>query len=243
MLNKLMLTTSIALISTTALATAQAQDADMHADMETHAEAEVAATSELITASDIVGADLQYADGASAITDIRMTDSGDPEALVISRGGFLGLFDEEVAVSTIAAHITTDSEGELIVTASVTEAQLDDAEAIQDSPFVVSVEDQREDGDLFYSDLTGSAILNEAGETIAHLEDVKFTTEGETEYAIIRDGGFLGLGGEVGLVEFDELELAYSAEAGWVVTSDMTAEDVRVMEETPVNTGAYLDGR
>ena len=243
MLNKLMLTTSIALISTTALATAQAQDADMHADMETHAEAEVAATSDLITASDIVGADLQYADGASTITDIRMTDSGDPEALVISRGGFLGLFDEEVAVSTIAARITTDSEGELIVTASVTDAQLDDAEAIQDSPFVVSVEDQREDGDLFYSDLTGSAILNDAGETIAHLEDVKFTTEGETEYAIIRDGGFLGLGGEVGLVEFDALELAYSAEAGWVVTSDMTAEDVRVMEETPVNTGAYLDGR
>ena len=125
----------------------------------------------------------------------------------------------------------------------MTDAQLEDAEAIQDSPFVVSIEDQREDGDLFYSDLTGAAILNDAGETIAHLEDVKFTLSGETEYAIIRDGGFLGLGGEVGLVDFDELELAYSAETGWTVTSDITGDDVRVMEETPINTGAYLDGR
>ena len=108
---------------------------------------------------------------------------------------------------------------------------------------MVSIEDQREDGELFYSDLTGAAIMNDAGETIAHLEDVKFTLEGDTEYAIIRDGGFLGLGGEVGVVDFDELDLAYSAESGWTVTSDMTAEDVRVMEDTPVNTGAYLDGR
>lgn len=241
MLNKLMLTTSIALISTTALATAQAQDAGMQAEMETSAEATM--SSDMVKASDIVGADLEYADGASAITDIRMNDAGDPEALVISRGGFLGLFDEEVAVSTVAASIAHDAEGELVVTASLTDAQLEDAEAIQDSPFVVSIEDQREDGDLFYSDLTGAAILNDAGETIAHLEDVKFTLSGETEYAIIRDGGFLGLGGEVGLVDFNELELAYSAETGWTVTSDITGDDVRVMEETPINTGAYLDGR
>lgn len=241
MLNKLMLTTSIALISTTALATAQAQEADMHAEVETSAETTM--TPDMLKASDIVGADLEYADGASSITDIRMNDEGDPEAFVISRGGFLGLFDEEVAVSTVAANITHDAEGELVVTASLTDAQLEDAETIQDSPFVVSIEDQREDGDLFYSDLTGAAILNDAGETIAHVEDVKFTLEGETEYAIIRDGGFLGLGGEVGVVDFDELELAYTAEAGWTVTSDLTSEDVRVMEETPVNTGAYLDGR
>ena len=107
MLNKLMLTTSIALISTTALATAQAQDAGMQAEMETSAEATM--SSDMVKASDIVGADLEYADGASAITDIRMNDAGDPEALVISRGGFLGLFDEEVAVSTVAASIAHDS--------------------------------------------------------------------------------------------------------------------------------------
>ena len=241
MLNKLMLTTSIALISTTALATAQAQEAATHTEMETSAE--TAMTPDMVKASDIVGADLEYADGASAITDIRMNDEGDPEALVISRGGFLGLFDEEVAVSTVAASITQNADGELVVTASLTDAQLEDAEAIQDSPFVVSIEDQREEGDLFYSDLTGAAIRNDAGETIAHLEDVKFTLDGDTEYAIIRDGGFLGLGGEVGVVDFDELDLAYTAEAGWTVTSDLTADDVRIMEETPVNTGAYLDGR
>ncbi|WP_306016619.1 PRC-barrel domain-containing protein [Oceanicaulis sp. MMSF_3324] len=241
MLNKLMLSTSIALMSTAALATAQAQEAEMHTEMTTGAEAEMA--SHKVKASNVVGADLEYADGASAITDIRMTDAGDPEALVISRGGFLGLFDEEVAVSTVAASISHDEDGELVVTASLTDEQLEDAEAIQDSPFVVSIEDQREDGELFYSDLTGAAIMNDAGETIAHLEDVKFTLEGDTEYAIIRDGGFLGLGGEVGVVDFDELDLAYSAESGWTVTSDMTAEDVRVMEDTPVNTGAYLDGR
>ena len=241
MLNKLMLSTSIALMSTAALATAQAQEAEMHTQVATGAEAEMA--SDKVKASNVVGADLEYADGASVITDIRMTDAGDPEALVITRGGFLGLFDEEVAVSTVAASIAHDADGELVITASLTDEQLEDAEAIQDSPFVVSIEDQREDGELFYSDLTGAAIMNDAGETIAHLEDVKFTLEGDTEYAIIRDGGFLGLGGEVGVVDFDELDLAYSAESGWTVTSDMTAEDVRVMEDTPVNTGAYLDGR
>jgi len=241
MSNKLLLSTSIALMSTAALATAHAQEAEMHTEVATGAEAEMA--SDKVKASNVVGADLEYADGASAITDIRMTDAGDPEALVFSRGGFLGLFDEEVAVSTIAASITHDADGELVITASLTDEQLEDAEAIQDSPFVVSIDDQREDGELFYSDLTGAAIINDASETIAHLEDVKFTLEGDTEYAIIRDGGFLGLGGEVGVVDFDELDLAHSAESGWTVTSDMTAEDVRVMEDTPVNTGAYLDGR
>lgn len=239
MLKTLMLTTSIALISTAPLAAAQ--DADAHTAMETSAEAAI--STEMLKASDLVGTDLTYADGASAITDIRMSDAGDPEALVISRGGFLGLFDEEVAVSTIAADIAYDAEGDLVVTASISDDQLDDAEAIQDSPFVVSIEDQREDGDLFFTDLTGAAIRNAAGETIAHLEDVTFSLEGETEYAIVRDGGFLGLGGEVGLVEFDKLELAYTAENGWTVTSEMTEADVRVLEETPMNTGAYLDGR
>lgn len=239
MLKTLMLTTSIALISTAPLAAAQ--DADAHTAMETSAEAAV--STEMLKASDLVGADLTYADGASAITDIRMSDAGDPEALVISRGGFLGLFDEEVAVSTVAADIAYDAEGELVVTASISDAQLDNAEAIQDSPFVVSIEDQREDGDLFFTDLTGAAIRNAAGETIAHFEDVTFNLEGETEYAIVRDGGFLGLGGEVGLVDFDKLELAYTAESGWTVTSEMTEADVRVLEETPMNTGAYLDGR
>ena len=239
MLKTLMLTTSIALISTAPLAAAQ--EADAHAEMETSTE--TAITTQMLKASDIVGTDLEYADGASAITDIRMSDAGDPEALVISRGGFLGLFDEEVAVSTVAADIAYDAEGDLIVTASITDSQLDDAEAVQDSPFVVSIEDQREDGDLFFSDLTGAAIRNDAGETIAHLEDVTFNLQGETQDAIIRDGGFLGLGGEVGLVAFDELELTYTADTGWTVTSDMTEADVRMLEETPVNTGAYLDGR
>lgn len=241
MLSKFMLTTSIAVMSTAALATAQAQEAEMRAEVETNAEAPM--ETEMVKASEIVGADLQYADGASAITDIRMTDTGDPEALVISRGGFLGLFDEEVAVSTVAASVTRNADAELVIMASLTDEQLDDAEAIQDSPFVVSIEDQRENGELFYSDLTGAEILNEAGETIAHLEDVTFTLEGDTESAIVRDGGFLGLGGEVGVVEFDKLDLAYSAETGWVVTSDMTSEDVRILEDTPINTGAYLDRR
>ena len=241
MLNKLMLTTSIALISTTALATAQAQDAMAHTETETHAEA--AMMTETVKASDVVGADLQYANGASAITDIRMSDAGAPEALIISRGGFLGLFDEEVAVSTVAANLSHNSEGELVVTASITDAQLDDAEVINDSPFMVSVEDQREDGDLFYSDLTGADIQNSAGETIAHLEDLEFTTQGVTEYAIIRDGGFLGFGGEVGRVDFQALELGYPADAGWTVSADLTADDVEILEEPPVNAGAYLDGR
>lgn len=239
MMKTLMLTTSIALISTAPLAAAQ--DADAHTAMATSAEASV--STEMLTASEIVGTDLTYNDGASAITDIRMSDAGDPEALVISRGGFLGLFDDEVAVSTVAADIAYDAEGELVVTASISDDQLDDAEAIQDSPFVVSIDDQREDGDLFFTDLTGAAIRNAAGETIAHFEDVTFNLEGETEYAIVRDGGFLGLGGEVGLVEFDKLELAYTAESGWTVTSEMTEADVRILEETPMNTGAYLDGR
>lgn len=239
MMKTLMLTTSIALISTAPLAAAQ--NADAHTAMETSAEASV--STEMLTASEIVGTDLTYNDGASAITDIRMSDAGDPEALVISRGGFLGLFDDEVAVSTVAADIAYDAEGELVVTASISDDQLDDAEAIQDSPFVVSIDDQREDGDLFFTDLTGAAIRNAAGETIAHFEDVTFNLEGETEYAIVRDGGFLGLGGEVGLVEFDKLELAYTAESGWTVTSEMTESDVRILEETPMNTGAYLDGR
>lgn len=241
MLNKLMLTTSIALISTTALATAQAQDAMAHTETETRTEA--AMTTDTHKASDVVGADLEYADGASVITDIRMSDAGDPEALIISRGGFLGLFDEEVAVSTVAADLSYDADGELVVTASITDSQLDSAEAIEDSPFMVSVDDQREDGDLFYSDLTGAAIVNAEGETIAHLEDVAFTADGVTEYAIIRDGGFLGFGGEVGRVSFDALELGYTAEAGWTVSADLTSDDVEIFEETSINTGVYLDGR
>lgn len=241
MLNKLMLTSSIALVSTTALATAQAQDAMAHTETESHAE--TAMMTDTIKASDVVGADLQYADGASAITDIRMSDAGDHEALIISRGGFLGLFDEEVAVSTVAANLSYNSEGALIATASITDDQLDDAEVIEDSPFTVSVEDQREDGDLFYSELTGSAIVNAEGETIAHIEDVAFTAQGDTEYAIIRDGGFIGFGGEVGRVDFDALELGYTAEAGWTVSADLTSDDVEMLEETPVNAGAYFDGR
>ena len=42
MLNKLMLSTSIALMSTAALATAQAQEAEMHTQVATGAEAEMA---------------------------------------------------------------------------------------------------------------------------------------------------------------------------------------------------------
>ena len=71
--------------------------------------------------------------------------------------------------------------------------------------------------------VNGTAVLNQAGERIGHVEDLSIhKTSGQVVYALISFGGFLGIGEQIHPVPWSVLD--YDPDKGGYVTSLTKAE-------------------
>lgn len=185
-----------------------------------------------VRASALVGSDLIYEDGSAPITDLLIDAEGNVDALIVTRGGFLGLFGEDAAVVTVAALIETDEDGVPILTARFTDSDLEaatDEDVTETPPFALTLDDEQVEGGLYFSDITGKPILNAEGETVAYFEDFEVDPIGEAQHAIIRDGGILGFGGELGRISLDLIEFEQTVDGEWTVTSTTSIDDIEVI--------------
>jgi hypothetical protein len=58
------------------------------------------------------------------------------------------------------------------------------------------------------SKVVGSTVVNEANETVGTIDDLIVTTGGQTPYAVLSVGGFLGMGTKYVVLPFTSLKLA-----------------------------------
>ena len=58
------------------------------------------------------------------------------------------------------------------------------------------------------SQVLGSAVVNDANETIGKIDDLLVTRDGKEPYAVLSVGGFLGMGTRLVVVRYDSLTFA-----------------------------------
>lgn len=75
-------------------------------------------------------------------------------------------------------------------------------------------------------DLIGTDIVNFEDETIASIEDVIVTADGQVESLVARFGGFLGFGADRVLLTMDEIEVMQDADQEVLVRTSLTPESI-----------------
>ena len=77
------------------------------------------------------------------------------------------------------------------------------------------------------SKVIGSAVLNNANETIGKIDDVLVSSDGKEPFAVISVGGFLGIGARLIIVRYDSLQLVGNE----VVLPNGTKEKLKALPE------------
>lgn len=180
-----------------------------------------------LTGSTLTSTELEYDGGSAPINDLRMNTDGEVEALVVSHGGFLGMFGEEIAVDAISATVERGLEdGEIRIEANVREADMEAAAEGERSAMVLELVEERSETALYYSDLSGAEIHGADGETIAVIHDIEFGEGGAAEHVIVRDNGFFNMLGETGRLAFSSLSVEHNGEEWEVHARSITETDI-----------------
>ncbi len=58
------------------------------------------------------------------------------------------------------------------------------------------------------SNIIGTSVLNDAGETIGKIDDLLVSSDGKRPFAVLSIGGFLGMGTHLVVVSYDTLKFA-----------------------------------
>lgn len=77
------------------------------------------------------------------------------------------------------------------------------------------------------SKVIGSAVLNNANETIGKINNVLVSSDGKEPFAVISVGGFLGIGARLIIVRYDSLQLV----GNQVVLPNGTKEKLKALPE------------
>jgi hypothetical protein len=80
--------------------------------------------------------------------------------------------------------------------------------------------------DMRASKLIGTAVLNNAKETIGEIDEIVLAKGGSASHAVIGVGGFLGIGEKAVAVPFSDLNLAREDDGDLVVTVNATKDDL-----------------
>lgn len=181
-----------------------------------------------LTGQVLTTTDLEYEGGAAPIRDLRLSADGEIEALIVAHGGFLGVFGDDVEVDAVSATVTRDmdDDGEIIVEANVTEAEMEAVAEGEASVMELELVENRSDTALYYSDLSGAEIHGADGEVIAVVRDVEFSADGRAEYAVVRDNGFFNMLGETGRIAYSTLSVEHDGEDWTVHARSITDADI-----------------
>ncbi|GGB84957.1 PRC-barrel domain-containing protein [Glycocaulis alkaliphilus] len=185
-----------------------------------------------LTARTLTSTDLEYEGGSAPIRDLRMSTDGEIEAIVVAHGGFLGMFGDEVEVDAVSASVRHDlDDGEIVVEANITEAQMEAVAEGERSAMSLELVEERSDTALYYSDLSGAEVHGANGEAIAVIRDVELSADGRAEYAIVRDSGFFNMLGETGRLAFSDLSLEHNGDGWEVHARSITEADIERITE------------
>lgn len=180
-----------------------------------------------LTARALTTTDLEYEGGSAPIRDLRMSTDGEVEAIVVAHGGFLGVFGDEIEVDAVSASVSHDlDDGEIVVEANVTEAEMEAVAEGQRAAMSLELVEERSDTALYYSDLSGAEIHGADGEAIAVIRDLELSADGRAEYAIVRDSGFFNMLGETGRIAFSTLSLEHNGDGWEVHARSITQSDI-----------------
>jgi hypothetical protein len=79
--------------------------------------------------------------------------------------------------------------------------------------------------------LMGADILSSDGQTIASVDDVLMSDDGQVENVVVQFGGILGFGSKLVLLSPDELEFMQDQGGSLIVETAMTPEELEAMQE------------
>ncbi len=80
------------------------------------------------------------------------------------------------------------------------------AQGAKQSVQIAKVDLQTVEGGYRASKVIGDSVLNDANETIGKIDDLLVTRDGKDPYAVLSIGGFLGVGGKLVVVRYDNLQ-------------------------------------
>jgi len=180
-----------------------------------------------LTGRTLTSTDLEYEDGSAPISDLRMSADGQVEALVVSHGGFLGVFGDEIEVDAVSATVERGLDnGEIRVEADLREADMEAAAAGERSAMALELAEERSETALYYSDLSGAEIHGADGEAVAVIRDIEFSEDGAAEHVVVRDNGFFNMLGETGRLPFSSLSVEHDGEEWGVHARSVTETDI-----------------
>jgi sporulation protein YlmC with PRC-barrel domain len=82
-------------------------------------------------------------------------------------------------------------------------------------------------GEMRASKLIGTAVKNQAGETVGDINDVVLSKEGQVAAVVIGVGGFLGIGEREVAVSFDSIRLTQDENRNTVVSLNATKDALK----------------
>jgi sporulation protein YlmC with PRC-barrel domain len=82
-------------------------------------------------------------------------------------------------------------------------------------------------GEMRASKLIGTAVKNQAGETVGDINEVVLSKEGQVAAVVIGVGGFLGIGEREVAVSFDSIRLAQDENKNTVVSLNATKDALK----------------
>lgn len=191
-----------------------------------------------VKASNVLDAELAYSEGTLPITDLRLKQNGEVDALIVSYGGFFGLFGEEVAIENVAARIEPQGDDINVRAEMLTEADFETA-TNGDGWRPVGLElDNDKDGDaLYFSTLEGAAVKNAADETVAVVTDLYLSTDGTITGVEVASNRFSALTGEKAEMALSDIDMTYVQDEGWSFTTTKTKADLGFEAEVDESAG------
>ena len=82
------------------------------------------------------------------------------------------------------------------------------AQGVSQTVEIAKVDVQKVAAGYRASQVLGSAVVNDANETIGKIDDLLVTRDGKEPYAVLSVGGFLGMGTRLVVVRYDSLTFA-----------------------------------
>ncbi|MDD7972351.1 PRC-barrel domain-containing protein [Roseinatronobacter alkalisoli] len=179
--------------------------------------------------------DLENMEHIGQINEIILSNDGQVRALIVGVGGFLGLGEQDIAVTmdqiTFASdaddrsqiYVMVNADAEMLTeapaydrTAAMTDATADAEGTQQDqrarTGFAAPQVDREgyvraEAGDVSTEMLIGEEVYDMNDETVGTVDDMILDEDGTITSIIIDFGGFLGIGSSQASIGFDELSI------------------------------------
>lgn len=200
-------------------------------------------------------AELDKMDNVGQINDLVLSDDGSVAAVVIGVGGFLGVGEQDVAVTmnevSFAAnadkpedmYIIVNTSGDMLKTSphfdrkGMATAATDAKAGTATDRTVLTAPAMKRDGynivkvtDLSIDMLIGKTVYGTDDKSVGTVSDVTVDTAGAVQKVVIDFGGFLGMGTSKVALTFDELTILTNANNADIrVYVDATKDQIKAM--------------